>query len=135
MDGAVIFSPNAFGDRSFQPSVDRFDLRKDPKDVRLLATDGVTHVPTSEVRKICHIYVDGAAADKCKGDIAKLILLAYFSVDAVHRPIVDDLEGGENLAHSQIECSPDIRTEARFRKLKEALALIASQTGFVVEPS
>lgn len=48
-------------------------------------------------------------------------------IDVIHRPVQ------ANPAHSQIEACPPLG-DARFKKLKEALARICEQYGWVVAP-
>jgi hypothetical protein len=124
-DGQLQFSTTAFNDRGMKPSVDRSSIRTVPREARLNDTDGVTKVLTRDVRKTRDIQV--APNDKFNP--------AVYEVDAVHRPITSQEDGTkENPAHCQIECAPVISTKTHFRKLKDALARLASLHGFVIKP-
>ena len=118
VDGKVIFTSTAFNDRCMKPSVDRSAYRADPEACKFAESDGVTHVVTSEVRGVSNIAIGPDDEKK-------------FCVDAIHRPVDDPA----NPAHTQIECDPEMSSSSRFKKLKEALAILASKQGFVVEPS
>lgn len=113
----VRISASAFNDRSCKPSVDRSALRPNAADAKKSSDDRVVKLLTKEVRSIAGVRV---TADKTD--------LREHEVDALHRPITED---PSNLAHSQIECSPDFINPSRFRKLKEALARLATKSGFV----
>ncbi len=124
-DGRIRFSASAFNDRDRTPSVDRSSLRAEPRDTRLTEADGVTAVNTGAVRAIRTIRVDPARKTDER----------VYQVDAIHRPLPDDEDPTENGAHCQIECCPSIASDTHFKKLKEALALLANERGFVVLPS
>lgn len=123
-DGRILFSSAAFDDRAMAPSVDRSSLRSNPADARLNPTDGIAKVLTADVRRSCNvpIIVNGSPAGE-------------YAVDAVHRPIENDADAPDNLAHCQIEAHPVITSNSRFKKLKAALAALANRSGFVVPPS
>lgn len=123
--GQVRFSASAFNDRARKPSVDRSAVRTDPRDSRKSATDGVAVVRAAQVRSIRTIRVDPA----------KKVDERTYQVDAIHRPLPDDNDPTENPAHCQIECCPSIATDNHFKKLKEALALLANSRGFIVAPT
>jgi hypothetical protein len=133
-EGRVFFSASAFNDRGFKPSVDRSALRHDPSVMKVEATDGVAKCLTETVRASCRIEIDGDAVTRAKGDPAKLAVIPMYFADAVHQPIKRSETEAENLAHSQVECTPEMLSSSRFKKLKEALARIATQHGFVVAP-
>jgi hypothetical protein len=124
INGRVIFSASAFNDRDRKPSVDRSGMRKDPKDARKSPTDGITKLIAREIRGTCKISI----FDK-KGKVT-----GQHAVDVLHRPIVDSPGEADNLAHCQIECHPTIENDGSFKRLKEALAVMATRIGFVVEP-
>ncbi|UPK16091.1 hypothetical protein [Bradyrhizobium sp. 131] len=123
-DGKLVFSSSAFDDRFKKPSVDRSSLRPIPADARINADDGVAKVLTVEVRRSCKIPI-----------IRNGVPIGEYAVDAVHKPIENDQSLPDNLAHCHIECNPIIESGSRFKKLKAALANLASQHGFVVPPS
>jgi hypothetical protein len=117
--GCLQVSSSAFNDRENKPSVDRSSLRTNPIEVKKSATDKVIALLTAEVRNITDVKVSGDEKD-----------LRTHAVDALHRPILTD---PKNIAHSQIECDPEFENKSRFKKLKEALARLASKSGFVAE--
>jgi len=123
-DGKLVFSSSAFDDRFMKPSVDRSSLRPNSEDVRINAADGVTKVVTADVRRSCKIPIIKNGAP-----------VGEYAVDAIHRPIENDQNDPDNLAHCQIECNPIIESGSRFKKLKAALANLANKHGFVVTPS
>lgn len=124
-DGRPRFTANAFKDPFCKPSVDRNSLRPEPRDTRFRSSDGVTSLVSKDVRAIGSVFVmspDG-----------KEVRLVY-RVDVLHRPVVkSDTEPRDNPAHCQIECDPAIKN-THFKRLKEALALLATERGWVVEP-
>ncbi|WP_316181519.1 hypothetical protein [Bradyrhizobium sp. SZCCHNRI1009] len=123
--GRVTFSASAFGDRERKPSVDMSSIRKDAREARKSTEQGVAKLVAGEVRQSCKIPI----YDK-KGKQT-----GEHSVDAIHRPIKDDPNGDpDNPAHCQIECHPTIDNDGRFKRLKEALAAMASKYGWVVTP-
>jgi hypothetical protein len=119
---AVRFSINAFNDPENKPSVDRSSIRTTPADARFSATDGVAAVQAEEVRAIASVRVqhpDGAI---------------QYRVDVRHCPVYKcESEPRDNPAHCKVECAPEI-TRSHYRKLKEALALLASRRGWIVPP-
>ena len=123
-NGRVAFSASAFSDRERKPSVDTSSIRKDPKESRKSSADGVAKLVAGDVRKTCKISIFDN-----KGRPT-----GQHSVDVLHRPIENDPNEPDNLAHCQIECYPTIDNDNRFKRLKEALAAMASQYGWLVEP-
>ncbi|MCK1629674.1 hypothetical protein [Bradyrhizobium sp. 162] len=124
-NGQLTFSASAFNDRDRKPSVDTSALRNDPREARRSPEQGVTKVTAAEVRRTSGIPIRNAAGEQ----------IAAHEVDVIHRPIKDD-PGGEpdNEAHCQVECNPAMDHDKRFKRLKEALAAIASRYGWVVYP-
>lgn len=124
VDGKIRFSTTVFNSPDHKPSVDRAKLRSSPSETKLTHTDGIISLLTSEVRAIS-IENRNVGASKT------------YSVDVIPRPIpLAILEGlPENKAHAQIETDPDLASGSRFKKLKEALALMASRNGWTVKPS
>lgn len=126
VDGQTVFSSSAFDDRMLMPSVDRSALILKPEYSKKSPSDGIAKLITIDVRNSCKIVIDPNA----KGPLAE------YAVDVIHRPILDDPDPTEdNLAHCQIECAPAISSNSRFKKLKEALARLATRHGFVIAPS
>lgn len=124
-DGKVAFSASAFNDRERKPSVDTSSIRTDPRETRKSVDQGVAKLIAGEIRKTCKIPIFDSKGKRT----------GEHSVDVLHRPIENDPDGEpDNLAHCQIECHPTMDNENRFKRLKEALAAIANQYGWVVEP-
>jgi hypothetical protein len=123
-DGTLRFSASAFNDRECKPSVDRSAFRTQPCDARRSGDDGVTKVIARQVRSIRGIRTQ----PNREHDVTT------YDVDAVHRPLAADSSGeNANDAHCQIECRPGI-SATHGRKLKDALARLATGHGFVVKP-
>ncbi|MEH2596873.1 hypothetical protein V1278_003786 [Bradyrhizobium sp. AZCC 1577] len=125
LNGKVTFSASAFNDRDRKPSVDTSAIRNDPRESRRSPDQGVAKLTAAEVRKTRAIPIRDA-----KGNVT-----GEHSVDVIHRPIKDDPDGQpDNPAHCQVECHPTMDNDNRFKRLKEALAAIASKYGWVVAP-
>ncbi len=122
-DGKLFFSSTAFDDREMKPSVDRSSMRGNPADARIGPTDGIAKLLTADVRNSCKVPI-----------IKNGLAVGEYAVDAVHRPIENDPQEADNLAHCQIECNPLIESDTRFKKLKAALANLANKHGFIVPP-
>lgn len=124
-DGKI--SVTAFNDRRWKPSVDLSSLRESVQASQSLPTDGIAQLITAEVRAILIVVAPNA---KPKSE-------APHVVDVLERPIpADNVEGlPENLAHAQIEVEPDFLNDSRFRKLKEALALLAGKRELLIFPT
>lgn len=126
VDGKLHFSSTAFNDRGHKPSVDRAKLRSSPCETKLAVTDGVISLFAVEIRDISIENV-GAAVDEPPN----------YSVDVIPRPVLFDNPEGlpENKAHAQVETNPILASPSRFKKLKEALAILASNRDWIVKPS
>ena len=120
-------SSSAFNDRFQKPSVDLASKRAGPHETKLAESDGVVSLLTVDVRSIATIKNEGSAPGEP---------LVYY-VDVIARPILPGNIAGQlpNLAHAQIETSPGLKTSSRFKKLKEALAQLASHRGWLIEPT
>jgi hypothetical protein len=123
VDGRTVFSSSAFDDRMLMPSVDRSALILNPRYSKKSPSDGVAKLIAREVRNSCKIVIDPKDPS------------AHYAVDVIHRPIFSDPVDPENLAHCQIECAPAISSNSRFKKLKEALARLATRHGFIIAPT
>ena len=108
-------SSTAFNDRFRKPSVDQASLRP-AIETQFAPTDGVVRLLTESVRKI-GIEMTPPPESGPKN----------YEVDVWARPEPN------NNAHAQIEPLPHM-TDARFKKLKEALALLAAQEDWVIVP-
>lgn len=125
-NGQVIITARAFTDPDRKPSVDRSSIRTDPSETKFSPSDGVTKLMVHEVRAIGHIRTEPDKKDSTK----------VYTVDAVHRPrLASETEPRENLAHCQVECMPHIKPTHFDKRLREALANIATQHGLVVLPA
>lgn len=112
-------SSQAFTDRNKRPSVNRACLcgdnpclsQKDEKDavVSLLAKD---------VRSI-----DQVVQNNHKGELKYI-----YKIDVLPRPLE------ENIAHAQIEPSPEYENDRPFKKLLERLAYLANQRQWEIKP-
>lgn len=127
-DGQLKISATAFNDFKKQPSVDRKDLRNDPSETKKGPVDGVAQLVTSDVRAIV-IQVDPNAKDVAKKT-------QNHKIDVIAREILADPANAvdENLAHAQIEASPDYINDTRFKKLKDALCRLAQTQPWAIEP-
>ncbi|MCJ2140260.1 hypothetical protein [Methylobacterium sp. E-066] len=119
--GKLIISVSAFNDRGNKPSVDRSLLRDKPEEAKKNSSDGVAALLAEDVRNIKGVKVTAERTDE-----------RTYYVDAIHRPLLAD---PVNLAHCQVECDPELANPSRFRKIKEALAIIATKHGFVIDPA
>jgi hypothetical protein len=124
-DGALRFTVLAFADRECKPSVDRSSIRTDPLGAKKSSTDGVTQLITHQVRAICDIKV---SPDK-KGDTAA------YAIDAIHDPIEESETEPENHAHCRVVCSPEVKVNHFNKRVREALANVATSHGFVIDPT
>ena len=124
IDGKVIISASAFNDRERKPSVDRAWLDRDFMDIRKSPSDGITMLIAGEVRS-------NSAVETFDGKGRKI---GQHTADVMHRPIINCPEEPDNPAHCQIECNPALETDNTFKRLKEALAGLATRVGFIVRP-
>lgn len=117
-DGRLRFTVAAFLDKAKRPSVDRALLRGgNPHATRLSKDDGVVSLIAAGVRAIGTI--------EKKNDKGKVV--SEHAVDVVAAPI------NGNEAHAEIILSPEVGGKA-FEKLKEALARLATERGWLVAP-
>lgn len=116
LTGKKVISSQAFSDRTLQVSVDRAKINQDePRKSRILTTDGVVEINAGEVRDVSNI----SKYDAKKNPLQLQTLLVTAD------PIKDDAELPDNPAHALIYASPDYDNKAVFKKVMEALALIA----------
>jgi len=116
--GRVVFTVAAFLDRHKRPSVDRARLRGgNPNATRLSSDDGVTGFTTEAVRAIGKIQKRDPAGN----------VVSEHAVDVVCAPVPG------NEAHAEIVLLPDVGGMA-FERLKEALARLATERGWIVVP-
>jgi hypothetical protein len=124
VDGRVVISASAFKDRDRKPSVDKPWLDRAVEETRMAPENGVTKLLAKDVRYTCRV----STLDKKGREIIN------HAVDVLHRPVVDVEGEPNNLAHCQVECHPTLENDGSFKRLKEALAGLATQNGFVLEP-
>jgi len=124
-DTKLVFSVKAFDDRTMKPSVSRSLICTDPAEAKLSERDGITKCLAHEVRSINNVVLN---PDKDgNGD-------KRYEPDAIHRPL-DPFHTVRDKSHSQVECVPELANKGRFKRLKEALAQIATTHGFVIPPT
>ncbi|MEA5616340.1 hypothetical protein VB711_00590 [Cronbergia sp. UHCC 0137] len=116
-------SSQAFTDRNQAPSVDRAKLCGfNPKYTQKNPNDGIISLIAGEVRAIDSIVQSDAKGNQ----------LFVYKIDVCSRPT------DENLAHAQIEPSPDYTNKNTFRKVAEKLARLATERvkkqGWEIEP-
>jgi hypothetical protein len=115
-ESGIELTSQAFTDRNKAPSVDRAKLcGYNPKCTQKNPENGVASLLTSEVRMIDNITQS-----------------LVYKIDVCPRPT------DENLAHAQIEPSPEYKSNNHFRKLTHRLALLATERiknhGWEIEP-
>ncbi len=109
-EGELKISSQAFGDRSMKPSVDRADLcDNNPKYTQIDPKDGIVSLICQNVRLIDLTQKD----EKGKQELYK------YKIDVIPRPEY------ENIAHAQVEPSPEYKNKQSFRKIQERLAYLA----------
>jgi len=118
IDDVPRLSSTAFNDKARKPSTDRARLRNSANESQKEPTDGIALLITQEVRAVCIPFPDPTPNGPKE-----------YLVDVWARP------ENENPAHAQIEGAPEFITDARFKKLKEALVLLAEQHEWVIKPT
>ena len=122
--GKLIINPAAFNDPYKKPSVDRAELKEfNPSLSRLDKTQGIVSLITGDVRAIKDVETNTEDRE------------VIHAVDVIYDPIPE-----ENLAHSQIIVNPEYfgtnsKQKKIFRKLRVALAKLATKNGWTLEPS
>lgn len=126
VDGKLKFGTQSFSSREFKPSVDRAILNGNNPTVTQKTPDaGVVTLLAREVRAIVSVK-----RTHQNGDVST------FQVDVMPDELQATDSEPENLAHALIVTIPslDISTKSVFRKLQEALALIATRNGWTIAP-
>ncbi|MGH2516960.1 MAG: hypothetical protein ACRDHP_15010 [Ktedonobacterales bacterium] len=122
-DGTVKFSSQVFNDRRQRPSVDRATLcGHEPKHAQKKPSAGVTAVLAGKIRVL------GPFDQSAPGKVIEKVI-----VDVEHKPIKDDPNEPDNLAHAEIFTQP-VCSGNVFRKVREALALLANDRGWLIKP-
>ena len=111
---------SAFMDRERKPSVDRAELCDHNPFYTRRGSDGVVSLLAGEVRQI--------------GDVVLQAPLRVYEVDVQPDPIKDHPELPDNPAHARIYLRPDSDNDKLFRRLRIALARLANQRPWEVEP-
>ncbi|MDE0425272.1 MAG: hypothetical protein OXI94_14920, partial [Gemmatimonadota bacterium] len=120
--GKLIIRPAAFNDKGKKPSVDRAELREfDPSLSKLNETDGIVSLIAGDIRGIKEV--------KTKAEDKNVV----HAVDVIYDPTP------ENSAHSQIIVAPEFfgtgsKQKRTFKKLRIALATLATENGWTLEP-
>ncbi len=118
--GGLRLSGSAFNDRNKEPSVDRESLLAlGAAQSRKSESDGVACLLTGEVRAIRTVVTLDAKQQPVREHI----------VDVVHVPVTD------NAAHAVVRTDPLVSNDGAFRRLKEALCLLANTRGWAYLPA
>lgn len=132
VDDKLIFTYKAFQDRNKEPSVDRAILLDNKAESsKLSATDGIASLITNDVRSIADVKTEIQE----NGEINE----TPHNVDVKHAPIVEE-DIIINPAHSLVTVSPaylgsKTKQNNTFKLLKIALARLATQRGWTLEPT
>jgi hypothetical protein len=126
VDGKLKLTSTAFNDPAQQPSVDRAKLCGfNPAHVKKKPTDGVVSLDAISIRQI---------ADVIQNDKHGQSKFAH-EIDVISDPIKDHPNEPDNPAHALIITHPDLANDKVFKKLKKSLARVASQGGWLIEPT
>jgi len=118
--GRLKLGSSAFNDPDKRPSVDRAKhCAEGPQSSRRNEADGVVSLNVGDVRSIA-----GVVTNDKKGKP-----LQSHAVDVVHHPEDD------NFSHALVVTNPDVVAEPAFKRLKEALCLLAERRGWVHVPA
>lgn len=118
--GNLRLSGSAFNDRRKEPSVDRASMIHGGADTcRKSESDGVVGLVSFEVRAIKTVVT----LDQKERPVHE------HQVDVVHNPVCG------NAAHAVVRTAPALVSDNAFRKLKEALCLLASRSGWAYQPA
>jgi hypothetical protein len=120
-EGKLRLSSCAFNDPNQTPSVDRSKLLNDiAETAKTESTQGIVSLLTHRIRAI----------DQIKQSSTKGVYEFTYKLD-----VVADPQPPQNLAHALITSVPDLRAKSMFGKLKERLAILASEGGWTVRPT
>ena len=118
--GSLRLSGSAFNDPRREPSVDRSSLKHGGAGAsRRSESDGVICLVSGEVRAVKTVVT----LDQ------KQRPLHAHQIDVVHDPV----EG--NAAHAVVRTAPTLASDGAFRRLKEALCLLANRRGWAFPPA
>lgn len=121
----VNFSQAAFNDPAQEPSLDRARLRPDPQLCRLSAEDGIVALQATAIRGVGPI---SKMAGKKPARDSQGRPISY-DVDVVSDPHFG------NCSHAVVVAVPGSIGGSAFKRLKDALARLASDAGWTVEPN
>lgn len=134
VDGHLKVSASAFNDPCQKPSVDRAKLCDfNPALVKKKPTDGVVSLSALNIRAIADV-VQNDAHGQPKNDEHGQPKPAH-QIDVIPDPIKDHPTLPDNPAHALIVAHPAFANNQVFKKLKKSLARIASQGGWLIEPT
>lgn len=125
VEGKLRLSSGAFNDPGSangekRPSVDRAKLRNDdPHSAKTNPTQGVVGLVTSEVRAIRAVIKTDSNGNT----------VYTHDVDVVPDPLPD------NGSHALVTVTPSFESKRPFERLKDSLARLAEQRGWLVVPS
>ncbi|MBP0631978.1 hypothetical protein [Cupriavidus sp. AcVe19-1a] len=119
-EGRLRLTSAAFNDKAKRPSVDRSSLlNKDPQRAKTATTQGVVGLVVGEVRR-----VDKVTRTDVNGNVVET-----HQLDVIPDPLPD------NPAHALVTHSPEFKSNRPFDRLKESLARLAEERGWLVEPT
>ncbi len=121
IDGRIVFQHAAFNDPKKTPSVDRAVLKCgfDPQLSRLSECDGIVALEAAQIRRL--------------GPISKLDERAKPTEDKYEVNVTADPILG-NCSHALVVMSPSKPSSGSFKRLKEGLARLATESGWTIEP-
>ena len=118
--GSLRLSGSAFNERRREPSVDRASMMQGGAGAsRKSESDGVICLIAGEVRAVKTVVT----LDQKQRPIHP------HQVDVVHDPV----DG--NAAHAVVRTAPALASDSAFRRLKEALCLLANKRGWAYPPA
>jgi len=121
----VIFSQAAFNDPKNEPSFDRERLRSDPQMTRLSVQDGVVTLRAELIRRIGPIKRLTEKGKQARDEAGKPIV---YGVNPISDPRFGDC------AHALVVMTPDTAGAGVFKRLKDALARLATEAGWTIAP-
>jgi len=124
VDGRVVISASAFKDSQRKPSLDKQWYGRAAEETRKAPDNGVAKIVAAEARKISSVTILDHKGRPTGGH----------AVDVMHRPIMNQPGEPDNASHCQVECDPAIEKDGSFKRLKEALAGLATRHGWVLPP-
>jgi len=134
VDGKLKLASTAFNDPAQQPSVDRAKLcGLNPAHVKKKPTDGVVSLSALSVREIADVVQNDELGQPINDEHGQP--KPAHEIDVFPDPIKDQPTLPDNPAHAIIVAHPAFANDKVFKKLKKSLARIASQGGWLIEPT